>query len=115
MPVMTFAVPLLPGKTEAWKQALGEITGSRHREYGESRRRMGISREVVSLQETPQGDYVVVFLEADDPGSVVGRYLESDAPFDKWFADTILKGTHGLDASQPPPPTNQVYLDWQAD
>lgn len=114
MPATTFAVPILPGKTEAWKQALSEVKGARKSEYEESRKRMGVTREVVSLQSTPQGDYVVVCLEAADPNTVVTRYLTSDAPFDRWFAETVLKGTHGMDASQKPPPPNQVFLDWSA-
>ena len=114
MPATTFAVPILSGKTEAWKQALSEIKGARKSQYEESRKRMGVTREVVSLQSTPQGDYVVVCLEASDPNTVVSRYLTSDAPFDRWFAETVLKGTHGMDASQKPPPPNQVFMDWSA-
>ena len=114
MPATTFAVPLLPGKTEIWKQAVAEMTGARKSEHDESRRRMGITREVVSLQSTPQGDYVVVCLEGDDPNGFVARCLTSDVPFDKWFAETILKGTAGMDASQAPPPPNQVFVDWSA-
>ena len=75
---------------------------------------MGVTREVVSLQSTPQGDYVVVCLEADDPNTVVTKYLTSDASFDRWFAETILKATHGMDASQGPPPPNQLFVDWSA-
>ncbi len=114
MAVTTFAAPLLPGTTEAWKQAAAEMTGPRRVEFEESRKRMGLTREVVSLQQTPEGDYVVVYLEGDDPSSVVSRYLNSDEPFDRWFAETILIGTHGMDASQGPPPPNQVFVDWRA-
>ena len=53
MTAITFAVPILPGKTEAWKQAVSEIHGPRKNEYEESRRRMGVTREVVSLQPSP--------------------------------------------------------------
>jgi hypothetical protein len=56
----------------------------------------GLRREVVSLQSTPQGDFVVVFLEGTDPSGVVARYLASDVPFDRWFTDTVLKGVHGI-------------------
>jgi len=111
MPAVTFNVPILPGKTEAWKQALAEIKGTRNSDYQESRQRMGITREVVSLQQTPAGDSVVVFLEGDDPAGVVGKYLKSDAPFDKWFAETFLVGIHGI---QEAPPANPVFLDWKA-
>ncbi len=45
---------------------------------------------------------------------VVSRYLESDEPFDRWFAETVLTGTHGMDASQEPPPANEVFVDWSA-
>jgi hypothetical protein len=111
VPALTFSVPILPGKTEAWKQAVTEMKGARKAEYEESRRRMGIVREVVSLQQTPDGDAVVVFLEADDPGSVVSSYMKSSAPFDKWFTDTVLVGVHGMNASAPAP-ANQLFVDW---
>ena len=114
MPATTFAVPLLPGTTDAWKRAVAEMTGARRAEYEESRRRMGLTREVVTLQQTPDGDYVVVCLEGDDPNGMVSRYLNSDEPFDRWFAETILIGTAGMDASQEPPPPNQVFVDWRA-
>ena len=111
---MTEAKSVSGSTAPAWKKAISEITGARKSEYEESRKRMGITREVASLQTTPQGDFVVVCLEADEPDSVVARYLTSNAPFDRWFAETVLKGTHGMDASQGAPPPNQVYLDWRA-
>ncbi|SVA33692.1 uncharacterized protein METZ01_LOCUS86546 [marine metagenome] len=114
MPVTTFAAPILPGKTEAWKQATQEIAGSRKPEYEESRRRLGVTREIASLQSTPQGDFVVVCLEADEPDEIISRILASGAPFDRWFAEVILKGAHGIGGAQEPPPPNQVFLDWKA-
>ncbi len=114
MTAITFAIPILPGKTEAWKQAIIEMLGTRKSEFEESRRRMGLTREVVSLQSGPNGDYVVVCLEGDDPAGVVSRYLGSDEPFDRWFAETVLTGTHGMDGSQEPPPANEVFVDWSA-
>ena len=114
MPATTFVAPILPGRTEAWKQAVQEITGSRKSEHEESRRRMGVTREIASLQSTPQGDCVVVCLEADDPDAIISRILTSDAPFDRWFAETVLKGVHGIDGSEGPPSPNQVFVDWEA-
>ena len=114
MPATTFVAPILPGRTEAWKQAAQEITGSRKSEHEESRRRMGVTREIASLQATPEGDYVVVCLEADDPDEIISRILTSDAPFDRWFAETVLKGVHGIDGSEGPPSPNQVFVDWEA-
>ena len=55
MTAITFAVPILPGKTEAWKQAVSEIRGPRKNEYEESRRRMGLTRRssACSQAQTP--------------------------------------------------------------
>ncbi len=114
MPATTFAAPLLPGTTDAWIKAAEEMTGPRSAEFEESRRRMGITSEVVSLQRTPDGDFVVVFLEGDDPDGVITKYLNSDVPFDRWFAETVLTGCHGMTASQDPPPPNQVFVDWRS-
>jgi hypothetical protein len=114
MPAVTFAAPILPGQTEAWKAAALEMAGPREREFADSRRRMGITREVVSLQETPDGDFVVVCLEADDPNGVIPAYMSSDEPFDRWFAETVLVGVHGMKRSGEGPPPNQVYVDWSA-
>ena len=111
MAVTTFAVPMLPGKADAWKKAVAEMKGPRKAEYEESRRRMGVTREVVSLQSTPQGDMVVVFIEGQDPGGIVARYLSSDAPFDRWFTDTVLKAVHGVGAA---PAANETFVDWSA-
>lgn len=114
MAVITFAAPLLPGKTEAWKQAATEMASSRSAEFDECRRRMGVTREVVSLQETPAGDFVCVFIEGDDPDGLISAYLHSDHPFDRWFAETVLVGAHGMDPSGEGPPPNQLFVDWSA-
>ena len=111
MPVTTFAAPILPENTEAWKQAAQEIAGSRKPEYEESRRRLGVTREIASLQSTPQGACVVVGLEADRPDEIISGILAPDTPFDRWFAETVLKGVHGIGGAQEPPPPNQVFLD----
>ena len=72
MAVTTFAAPLLPGKTDAWKSAMAEINGARKEEYLQSRRSLGFTREVASLQQTPHGDFVVVFIAACSEVTVDG-------------------------------------------
>lgn len=114
MAVNCFAVPILPGKTNDWKQAMAALSGARKAEFDEWNRRLGVTRHVVSLQETPGGDYVVVYAEGDDPAGTMEQLLTSDHPFEKWFVETILIGTHGVDPAQGAPPTNQVFIDWSA-
>lgn len=112
MPATTFMVPVLSGRTDAWQSAVGEMRGPRKAEYEESRRRMGIRREVVSLQSMPQGDFVAVYLDGTDPSGVVAKYLPSDVPFDRWFTDTVLKGVHVVTSAPPPNETLLGFLAW---
>ena len=114
MAVATFAAPLLPGRTEHWKQAVAEIHGSRKESYEEFRRLLAVTREVGSLQATPTGDMVVVFLEAEDPDSVLARTMASAPPFGRWFTETVLIGAHGMEPGAGPPPANPVMLDYHA-
>lgn len=114
MAVDVFAAPILPGKTAAWKEAMAEMTGPRHAEFEDWNRRLGLTRHTACLQQTPDGDFVAVFAEGDAPASVISRTLASDHPFDKWFAETVLRGVHGIDSPDDAPPPNPVFVDWSA-
>ncbi|MFQ6028043.1 MAG: hypothetical protein ACE5Q6_11165 [Dehalococcoidia bacterium] len=111
MAATVFAVPLAPGKTEAWKQAVAEMTSSRKNDYVASRASLGITKETVALQETPHGDMVVVYMEANDVTNILQRMIDSNSSFDQWFKQTILADAHGLDLSQPAPPANPIIAD----
>lgn len=113
MAVACFAAPILPGKVAQWKEAMSAISGDRKAEFADWNRRLGLTRHVAALQHTPDGDFVVVYAEGDDPASTMERLLASDHPFDKWFVENVLTGVHGIDAAQGPPPANQVFIDWQ--
>jgi len=112
MPVTTFAVPILPGKTEAWKQAAVSLTADRKADFDDFNQRFGITRHVASLQQTPQGDFAVVFIEGDDPDSVLGKMQQSEHPFERWFVATFFEDVHGITSSQGPPPPNSVVIDY---
>ncbi len=79
-----------------------ECGGPRREEYLRSRQRVGVSREVVWHQTTPQGTVAIVYLEVDDPQRFFEVVGSSDDPFDRWFRE---KGQeiHGIDMSQPLP------------
>ena len=109
MPATTFAAPILPGKTDAWQQARDEINGARRADYEASRAALGITQEIASLQQTPDGDLVAVYIEAGDPATVIARMFAGEGAFDKWFRETVLVGVHGMDAGSPPP-TNAVGI-----
>jgi hypothetical protein len=113
MPTIAFAAPLLPGKTEADREALASCaTGDRRADHQASRERAGITHEAVWIQSTPEGDVAVVVLEANDIEAAMGALATSDEPFDTWFREHI-RDVHGIDLAESAPPPEQV-LDYHA-
>ncbi len=104
MAVFQFAAPILPGKLDQWRAFNNNFlpNGPKRAEWEDQMRRYKISRQCVSLQQTPHGDYVVVFFEGDDPTAMMAGLGASQNEFDKWFAKQVLE-VHGMDVSQPPP------------
>jgi len=109
---IAFAAPLLPGKTEADREALASAqSGDSQAAHAESRQRAGITREAVWIQSTPDGDVAVVLIEADDVAGALGALATSQEPYDVAFRDHI-KDVHGMDLSEGFPPPEQV-LDFR--
>ena len=113
MAYYAFATPVLPGKTEEWKNYIKEMLGPRNKEFKESREKVGLNIERVWLQHMPTGDFAVVYWEADDINKVFEGLMQSEAPFDKWFREKVFVGIHGMDVSKPPP-MNELLLDSKA-
>jgi hypothetical protein len=113
MQSVAFAVPVLPGKTNADRVALASCrSGQRKEAYEDARRRAGITREAVWIQSTPDGDVAVVYMEADDLAAAFKTIGTSDEPFDSWFRDHI-RDVHGVALEEGFPPPEQV-LDFGA-
>ncbi|MBV9229891.1 MAG: hypothetical protein JOZ18_11300 [Chloroflexi bacterium] len=114
MASLASAFPILPGKMEQWKHFCQEMVGPRHSEYEASRKRLGVTREAAYLQQTPQGDMAIVYMEAQDISRVFEGFGRSQVPFDVWFREQV-KEIHGLDLSQPlPGPFPEAIVDWRA-
>ena len=94
------AFPVLPGKTEAAKDFAKSVMGSRFKEFDASQKRLKTTKETWFLQKTPQGDMVVVYLEATDPEKAFEELATSKEPFDRWFKDQV-KTITGVDLDQP--------------
>ena len=115
MECMSWFVPILPGKLEAWKQLTAESNGPRREEHAASRKRVGITREVASLVQTPQGDFTCVFLEAEDIAKAFKMMADSENPYDRWFMERTMD-VHGMTRetwSGPLP--SQVFFDYRAE
>ena len=92
MQAVAFAVPVLPGRTEATRVALASCQdGARKEAYQDARRRAGIIREAVWIQPSPGGDIAVVYLEADDLAAAAALLADSVEPFDCWFREHVRK------------------------
>lgn len=96
------ALPVLPGKREMAKEFARIATIDRRRELEASERRLGIEKECLFLQQTPQGDLFLVYFEAADPMRASQQFGASKDSFDQWFKDQV-KAITGVDLSQPPP------------
>jgi hypothetical protein len=112
MQTIAFAAPILPGKTQADRDAIASCAhGDRQAGFRESRNRAGIEREAVWIQSTPEGDVAVVLIEAPDIQAAMGALAGSRDPFDSWFRESV-KDVHGMDLAAGFPPPEQV-LDFR--
>lgn len=104
-----FIIPILPGMVERDREFGAEVTGPRRAEYEASRARLGITREQVWQQETPEGTVTIVYLEADDVEQALAGIGSSQEPFDVWWREQIVE-IHGIDPAQPVagPPNLQI-------
>jgi hypothetical protein len=114
MASLAMTLPLLPGKTEDWKRWVQEMAGARLSEFQASRKRLGITREESFLQQTPQGDMAVLYIEAEDIARVFQGLALSQDPFDVLFRQQTQE-FFGLDLAQPPSgPPPEIVFDWRA-
>ena len=108
-----FALPLLPGTTETDRSVMRSCwQGERKASHRAARERLGVRRESVWIQDTPGGDVVVVYMEADDVQAAIEGMASSEEPFDRFFRNH-LRDVHGLDLANGFTPPEQV-LDFNA-
>jgi hypothetical protein len=105
-------------REEPWRRFLQELSGPRHGEYTESRRRLGISAEFIWLAPRRLGGgTAVVYLEAEDlhwtPGRALRELAASDDPFDSWFR-AQMRELFGCDfARSPLMPGGEFLFGWR--
>jgi len=85
--VYCFTQLIQPGKREEAKAIFEEIRGARRSEYEASRRRLGIRREKVWFQSSPNGEMAVVYWEGEDPRAALQEFASSEEPFDEWLKE----------------------------
>lgn len=110
MPTYAYMSAVQPGKLQTWMHYVREMKTTYKADLEASRKRMGVKKEEVWLQQMPEGAYAVVHIEAEDVGRVFEQLMTSQEPFDKWFRDRILIEVHGVNPSAPPPPMNEKIM-----
>ena len=53
------------------------------------------------MQTTPQGDFVIVTLEGENPENAFKSFAKTEDEFTKWFIKEV-KEIHGMDLTTPP-------------
>ena len=114
MTAIATVLPILPGKTEAWKQLIAEVTGPRLAENADFHRRMGVNKANWFLQSAPGGDLAIVYLEGENPETAFRDWAVSRHPFDMWFKEQ-LSALYGIDLNVPPAgPLSEEVFDWKS-
>ena len=105
--LIALAIPILPGKVEAWKtKILNRMLGENKKDTDAIRHAAGV-RERSYLQETPEGHMVILTFEGINP---VGGYSQviQNSPVD--FAEAAME-IHGLDVNAPLPPLPKLVYN----
>ena len=105
------AVTILLGKLEVWKSFWNHWKGVGKAEHEESRRRGGITREVIYLHHTPEGDKAVVYVESVLEHPEMVKALQTESPFNDAFRK-MIKEVHGFD-QMAAVPLSEPMFDWR--
>ena len=109
-----FALPILPGKTEAARAFLQEVGGPRKQDLVACGQSVGIDREVWAIQQSPQGDLFVVYITGEDIAAGFTQFAASQTEFDRRFKQQVQETT-GADLNTPPSgPISEILTDTAA-
>jgi hypothetical protein len=102
MPSICFALPVIPGKENQLRQFGRSLSGEKSQDFAASEIKLGITKETIFLESTPQGNLVLVYLESNDLDAATAKFVQSKDPFDVWFKSQMGEIT-GQNLNQPPP------------
>lgn len=110
---VAMAVPVKPGKTEAVRHYIAELTGPRAEDDAAYHRKVGVQRQTVWRQETAAGEFLIIYQEVDDPGRMRARMEELDASDDPhlaWKRDQYRE-LYDIDPDAGPPRPLELLAD----
>ncbi len=109
----TFAVAIFPiakpGEWRAWIESVD--SGERVDAHRQFLRRLGIKREHIRHQATPDGDVMVLVWEGVDQdrvGAILADFTENpQSEHERYIATHVIPEIHGVNPSAGPPPIVQ--------
>jgi hypothetical protein len=110
---IAFAAPILPGKLEAWRRFNQETLTTWAEGHDAANARAGVTVERTWLQQTPEGDFALIYIECEDPALLFGNLGANDDAYTRWFRGQVLE-LHGLDLAAPADgPISTLEFDWR--
>jgi hypothetical protein len=110
MALLSMCIPILPGKKDKWQEMMNNMNEAPLKaEMDKSREEAGV-HERSFLQETPNGNFVILTFEGENPAEGFGKIM---AAADENFAEFALD-VHGLDMKGPAPSLPQLVYDSRA-
>jgi hypothetical protein len=100
---LAIVFPLTAGKAEALRCWGEEILGPRRSEYQAFCCRLGLTTHRMYLQQTQQGETVIMYLEGNDLQRTFQALRTSQDPFVVWFRQRAKDILNGLDLTQTSP------------
>jgi hypothetical protein len=105
MTEIVFAIPIVHGKEDLYRQTWDELEGARRDEYAAALKDAGMTRQAIWHQQMPGGRILaIVYIEATDPDAP-RRFVSSDAEISRWFVPR-MEEVYGRDFTQPALPVD---------
>lgn len=98
MALIAYALPIVPGQTDAAGGFDAELERTGHRErYEQLNRLAGVRRHLEWIQSSPTGDQLIVVFETDTPEKLTRAFRDDE--YDRWWRARVER-IHGFDPAQ---------------
>ncbi|MGZ5178402.1 MAG: hypothetical protein ACXWCW_30120, partial [Burkholderiales bacterium] len=112
MAMIVRAFPVLAGKEDAARRFAESVSGPRKQDTASFLQAFGVRRESWHLQQTPQGTFIIVVTDVEEPPHEKARaYGASQGAYERWFKDNVRELCAGfMSAALPAVPEEQRFL-----
>ena len=105
-----FMVPILEGKTEAAREFARQMMANGGEKFDQAN--TTVTKESWFLQETPMGNFLLIYAHAPDMKQVGKNLAEAQEPIDIWFKQQVLVIT-GFDLNEGMSDPPEQIVAWE--